>query len=139
MSSLHALKPPLGPNKPPVQWVLGPYPGSKVTGAWRWPATHHCSVPRLKKEYWYSYTSLCTYTGMLRGTFAFSSAALRDAIRRLYLPRCSLISKHHTASRCKRERNFILSNSIYSTLLETTLTSTLILYSHVRTCLPTYL
>ena len=29
----------LRPTQPPVQWVQGVLPGSKVAGAWRWPPT----------------------------------------------------------------------------------------------------
>jgi hypothetical protein len=35
----HLSRPVLGPTQPPVQWVLGPFPGGKATGAWRWAPT----------------------------------------------------------------------------------------------------
>jgi len=33
----HLSKPALSPIQPPVKWVPSLFPGSKATGAWRWP------------------------------------------------------------------------------------------------------
>ena len=31
----HPFRPVLGPTQPPIQWVTGLFPASKVAGAWR--------------------------------------------------------------------------------------------------------
>ena len=35
----HPSIPALGPNQPPLKYVLGLFPGCKAAGAWRWPPT----------------------------------------------------------------------------------------------------
>jgi hypothetical protein len=50
---INASRPAVGPIKPPIQWVSGDiYPGSNVSGVWRWPPPFSAEV----KNAW-NYTS----------------------------------------------------------------------------------